>query len=138
MTSVWVLHPLPTRRVNTMKVIYEDEEYTTTYEHAINVLGRGIILCNNICELDQSVYDNFEREIYNEETGDYIDIYQWYLTPWSRFDVEYAKETFPDLIITYSEKLDLYVLCVDHFGTCWDYVLTTTTIDTHKREIGQC
>ena len=35
----------------------------------------------------------------------------------------------------YSEKLDVYVLDVTHFGTGWDYVLTDLEPTTDYKEI---
>lgn len=51
-------------------------------------------------------------------------------------DVEYLEQTF-GLLFTYSDLLDKYILCVDHFGTSWDYVEWTTTNELAKRELGE-
>lgn len=51
-------------------------------------------------------------------------------------DVEYLEQTF-GLLFTYSDLLDKYILCVDHFGTSWDYVEWTTTNKLAKRELGE-
>lgn len=96
----------------------------TTYSKAVDWCGNSIVLCNNVPEIDQSVWDNFEGNyLENEGTEDerYRDIYQWYITDCNQSDVEWLIKNF-DLIFTYSEKLDCYILCVDHFGTSWSYV----------------
>lgn len=94
-----------------------NKKYYTTYNIATHWLDGGLVLCNNISEIDPSIWDNMEFD-FDENT----EIFQWFLTNWSRGDVDYLKKTFPDLLFTYSEKLDCYVLCVDHFGTMWNGV----------------
>lgn len=58
---------------------------------------------------------------YDEETENYIDVFQYYIIDGN--SAEYFEE-FTDEIIYYSEKLDMYLLGVTHWGTGWDYVLT--------------
>lgn len=98
-----------------MKTFYTD------YSTAINWLHASLILCNNIAQIDPSIYDNMEFNFFdkNEEP---IDIYQWYLTSLNQNDVEWLNKTFKGLLFTYSDLLDCYVLCVDHFGTPWNGV----------------
>lgn len=87
----------------------------TTYRIASHWLHNSFILCNEIEVLDSHGLEfEFEWE-------DDCEIFQWYLTDCSKDDVEFLKKTF-DLKFAYSPKLDLYVLCVDHCGTSWDYV----------------
>lgn len=109
----------------------------TNYYAAVNWLHGSLILCNEIPKIDYSVWDNMRKELYDEETKEYTDIYQWYFTSYSGWSVEWMEKTFPDLIFTYSDMLDLYVLCVDHFGTSWDYVMTTCTIPVCERKQGE-
>ena len=93
----------------------------TTYKTATHWLGGSLILCNDIADVDASIFDNIRFPLYDEEDN-YIDIYSYFLTSYSNEDVNWLEKTF-GLKFTYSEKLDLYVLCVDHFGTAWDSVL---------------
>ena len=88
----------------------------TTYSIAVNYCNNSFVLCNNIAKIDPSVYDNARFE-WSEET----EIFQWYVTDCSSSDVEFLEKSF-GLLFTYSDKLDVYVLCVDHWGTSWDYV----------------
>jgi hypothetical protein len=88
----------------------------TTYSIAVNYCNNSLVLCNNIAKIDPSVYDNARFE-WGEET----EIFQWYVTDCSSSDVEFLEKSF-GLLFTYSDKLDVYVLCVDHWGTSWDYV----------------
>lgn len=100
---------------------------TTDYYTAVHWLKSAFILCNEIVENDESVIENIE---YPEWTnGDEIEIFQWFLTNMSEEDKEWMQKNFPDLIFSYSDKLDLWILCVDHFGTMWKGVPTTTNCE---------
>lgn len=114
---------------------YEKENKKVSYRRLIERISNNIWLFNNAPEL--SDYD-FEFEIgndYDEETGDYIDIYQWYLIDINHYTLEKLKElNCKDVIIAWSEKLEEYVLFVDHFGTGWDYVLTDVEYTTDFKE----
>ena len=92
----------------------------TTYRIATEWLHNDYILCNNIAEIDESIWDNC-RFNYEDEDGE---IYQYFITDASESDVAWLEENFPDLLFTYSDKLDCFILCVDHCGTGWDYVAT--------------
>ena len=95
--------------------------YYTTYSEAIKWLRNSYILCNNIVDIDHSIYDNMRFSDYDEETDSYTEIYQWFITDCSDSEVEYLERNF-GLLFTYSDLLDKYILCVDHWGTSWDYV----------------
>lgn len=62
---------------------------------------------------------------YDEETGDYQEIYQYYIISQSGFE---TLQRFTDEIVFYNEELDMYVWGVTHYGTSWDYVLTDIAI----------
>ena len=89
----------------------------TTYQIATKWLDMSLVLCNNICEIDDNIYNNMRFEWDESE-----DIYQWFLTDLTESSVEWLEENF-DLKFTYSELLDCFVLCVDHFGTRWSSVM---------------
>lgn len=93
----------------------------TNYYNAAHYLHNSLILCNNIGEIDGSIYENMRFPTYDEENEAEVEIYQWFLTSASESDVEWLEKSF-GLLFTYSEKLDLFVLCVDHLGTMWDSV----------------
>lgn len=103
---------------------YELENKKASYRTMVDWLIGDILLCNNICEVDSSVYDNMEFDSYDEENDCYIDIYQYYLCD-AHCKEELKKYGF---LFSYSDMLELDVLCVDHFGTSWDYVLTDCPI----------
>ena len=104
----------------------------TTYSIAINWLSPSLVLCNNIAEIDQSVFDNARFSFYDEDEEMETEIFQWYLTSLSLDDVEWMEKNFPDMKFTYSDLLDCFVLCVDHCGTGWDYVPTSISDDLLK------
>ena len=95
--------------------------YYTTYAEATKWLGNSYILLNNIVDIDHSVYDNMRFSNYDEETDSYTEIYQWFISDCSDSEVEYLERNF-GLLFTYSDLLDKYILCVDHYGTSWDCV----------------
>ena len=79
-----------------------------------------------------SVLDDFELfngSDYDDETGEYYDVYQYFI-----IDEQGANNLakFTDEIIYYSERADLYLLGVTHWGTSWDYVLTGYEIVNEK------
>ena len=131
--------------------------YRTNYGVAVNWLNNNFILCNEIQYIDPSLFENANFDVwhyYTDEEGNvysnesdyegegeltehYREIYQYYLTDCSEIDVEYLEETFPELLFAYSEKLGLYVLLVDHYGTNWYYVGTDTTLENAQREEGE-
>lgn len=86
-----------------------------SYKDAVEYLGNRLIVCNNIADVDENLFENFDLCNSDEE------FYQYYLTDCSKDDAERLRAWF-GLNFLYSEKLNLYVLAVDHFGTSWDYV----------------
>lgn len=103
----------------------------TTYRIATHWCNNSFILCNNIAEIDESIFENMHFDYYDEESDSYIDIYQYFITDCSEGDVEFLEKNF-DLKFTYSEKLDCFILCVDHCGTGWDYVSCPVSDDLIK------
>ena len=106
----------------------ENEERTikTNYTTAVNWLHNSLILYNEITKIDDSIWDNCR---FNFDEID--DIYQFYLTDCTESDVQYLESHF-GLLFTYSGLLDLFVLCVDHYGTRWDCVDCYTDLETAK------
>lgn len=101
----------------------------TDYYTAVHWLKSAFILCNEIVENDESVIENIEYPELTEEEMNRIEIFQWFLTNMSEEDKEWMQKNFPDLIFSYSDKLGLWILCVDHFGTMWKGVQTTTNCE---------
>ena len=131
---------------------YEKQQGYASYRTIINYFAGDIVLCNNIVEIDPTVYDNLlelEEEKYYNEEGEEIteeeyyedenaysekeehEIFQWYLCNLTSYEEEQLQKA--GIILSYSEKLDLDVICVDHWGTSWDYVLTDVKLfDTYE------
>ena len=112
------------------------EKFKTNYKVATQWLGNSYILCNGLEELDETIGNNLRFHTTYED-GSIVEIYQFFLTDCSEDEVEYLEDNF-DLKFTYSELLGLYVLCVDHYGTAWDYVYCETTNENAARKLGEC
>ena len=92
-----------------------------SFTDAVHTLGNNLILCNAIYENDPSILDNCRFD-WEDEDGNIRDIYQWYITDCNRYDVNYLEERF-HLLFSYSDMLECYILCVDHWGTPWTGVM---------------
>lgn len=115
---------------------YEKEHKKISYRTLLDYYDITPILCNNIINIEECLYDYIEvGSIYNEEEDYYEDIYQYYIIDLSEWELEDIKEKYNnELIICYSPKLENYILCVDHFGTSWNYVLTDIEYTTDYEE----
>ena len=95
-------------------------------------------LFNKAPELSNYDFEFVLNSDYDEENEEYIDIYQYYLININDYTLELLQEkNCTDLIIAWSEKLESYILCVTHFGTSWDYVMTDIewTLDYNEADI---
>lgn len=109
--------------------------YFTNYFVAVHWLNNNLIMCNDIINIDPSLYDNFRFDLYDED-GNEKEIFQYFITDCTIEDVVYLENTF-GLLFSYSDLLNKYILCVDHYGTSWDYVTAETTNKLASRELGQ-
>lgn len=108
---------------------YEKSHNRYSYKAIVDSVISQRILCNEINDifLDLEFITGVD---YDDEDFEYPEIYQYYITDLADYDVEYIKERYSDeLIIAYSNTIDKYILCVDHWGTGWDYVLTGVAIE---------
>ena len=62
-------------------------KYGTNYKVAVHWLGNAIILCNDITEKDESIFENCRFPLFDDEDNE-TEIYQWYLTDCTKDDVE--------------------------------------------------
>lgn len=112
----------------------------TNYYDAVHWLHNSYVMCNNIVNTDDSIWDNmrFGLDYDNEGNEESNDIYQWFITSACESDVEYLEKRF-DLKFTYSDKLECFILCVMHYGTAWDYVYCSDSeMDTKaKKELAK-
>ena len=88
------------------------------------------VLNNDIIQNTQNIgfWDVVSGNIFHEdEDGEeyYEEIYQYYIVSSSGFEI--LEEL--DEIVFYNETLDMYVWGVTHYGTSWDYVLTSIEIE---------
>lgn len=99
-----------------------DEEKRTgrvSYRRLIDRYIDDLVLCNNIVNIDNTVFENMQNI---DVDDDDFEIYQYYLCNLSEFERE--KLTEYGILLSYSNTLDCDVLLVDHWGTSWDYVMT--------------
>ena len=116
---------------------YEKENNRASYKTLVDRFVGDRVLCNNIVDIDESIWDNVEvGQLYNEETDEYVEIYQYFVCNVSEWEIETLKELTKDnndIIIAYSNVLGTHILMVDHWGTSWDYVLTSVPlVDTYE------
>ena len=95
---------------------YEKENKRLSYANLF-YNDDSLILCNNIA------YDFEELEQVNgfNDNDDYEEIYQYFI-----IDDNLANRLINNTheIIYYHNKLDIYILGVQHYGTSWNYILT--------------
>ena len=124
--------------ISNLEELNEEERRTgkISYSRLIERISNNLILCNNIVNIDESLFDNIVLgEIYDEETEEYTEIYQYFIIDIDDYTIEKLQEAnCNDLIIAYSEALENYILMVDHLGTAWSYVMTDIEYTTKYEE----
>ena len=77
------------------------------------------IIENEINEINEQI-----EELENEQDND-PEVFQWFIVD------DWGAKLLQDIneIVYYNEKLDMYLWGVTHYGTSWDYVLTSIKID---------
>lgn len=93
---------------------------TTSYSKAVSFIENKV-MCNNLPQVDDSVFENAEFD-WGDGDDESLEIFQWFIIDSSKSQVEWLKKSFPSLLFTYSDKLDCYVLCLNHWGTPWGAV----------------
>ena len=76
--------------------------------------------------LENEIYDINDRitELESEQ-DDEPEVFQWFIVDdWGARLLQNINE-----IVYYNEKLDMYLWGVTHYGTSWEYVLTSIKID---------
>lgn len=74
---------------------------------------------NEINEINEQI-----EELENEQ-NEYQEVFQWFIVDdWGGRLLQEINE-----IVYYNETLDMYLWGVTHYGTSWDYVLTSINID---------
>lgn len=117
---------------NIMKLSEEEKKYNkASYARVCKMYAGDMVLCNNLPQIDESVLYNCD-ELYNDEQCEFIEIYQYYLCNLSSIEKEALQDR--GVIVSYSDMLDCDVICVDHWGTGWDYVLTDSELTKNLKE----
>lgn len=108
--------------VSNVDELNEQEKKTgcVSYRRIIERYISDLVLCLKIEEIDELVWENMQNIDFDSDEE--INIYQYYLCNLTEFEKEMLLEY--GIILSYSNVLDLDVLCVDHLGTSWDYVMT--------------
>ena len=131
---------------------YETENGYASYRTIIDYFCGNIVLCNNIVSVDVSIYENMNNNglyYYNTETNEeatqedynndekgiieveYPEIYQYFICNLTDYNKEQLEKA--GVILSYSNMLECDILCVEHWGTSWDYVLTNVKLfDTYE------
>lgn len=108
----------------------EKKSGRVSYRRIIDRYISDLVLCLKINEVDELVWDNMQNVDFDSD--DEICIYQYYLCNLTEFEREMLLDF--GIILSYSNMLDLDILCVDHLGTSWDYVLTDIEWSTDYEE----
>lgn len=75
--------------------------------------------------IENEIYDINDRIMELESEQDDQEVFQWYIVD------DGGARLLQDIneIVYYNETLDMYLWGVTHYGTSWDYVLTSIKID---------
>ena len=84
-----------------------------------NESSQSKILENEINEINEQI-----EELENEQDNDH-EVFQWFIVD------DWGARLLQDIdeIVYYNETLDIYLWGVTHYGTHWNYVLTSIKID---------
>jgi hypothetical protein len=112
-----------------------NQTYQTTYAVATSYIG-SLIQAKNINGV-QCLLSSYEEVGYDidEETGEYPDVMEYYLTDLNKSRCEWLSQHF-GLMFAYCTALDLWVLLVPHCGTGWDYVRLSTDLEECVAPLG--
>lgn len=90
-----------------------------SYKEMIDFCCDNMILNNDIVSKASAAgfyFDPYCGSDYDEENDEYVEVYQYFIVSCS--DAERLAEYTNELVI-YNDELDLYILCVTHYGTPW-------------------
>ena len=105
----------------------EKETGKASYKTLIDTYVNNLILCNNIKDDDTFIFEDLQKTIckvfpYNEEEQEDIEIFQYYLTDLDSVSADTL--TKAGELVVYNNSLNLYVLCVTHYGSSWQDIIT--------------
>lgn len=101
-------------------------KYQIDYLSAVRWLNRDLIMINDdIFRIDPDFEDPFIESC----DGNPREIFQRFITNFTEDEIEWMNKYFPEVYFAHSEVLDKYILCVDHWGTSWDYCWTECRLE---------
>ena len=110
------------------------KSYTTTYSVATSHIG-SLIQGKNINGVQCLLSGETIGCDIDEETGEYPEVMEYYLTDLSKSRCEWLSEHF-GLMFEHCTALDLWVLLVPHCGTGWDHVRVSTDLEECAAPLG--
>ena len=110
------------------------QTYQTTYAVATSFIPE-LIQVKNVAGIQCLLSDEAIGYNIDEETGEYPDIMEYYLTQLNESTCKQLNDHF-GLIFARCTALDLWVLLVPHCGTGWDYVRVTTDLEQYAAPLG--
>lgn len=108
--------------------------YATTYAVATSFIHE-LIQVKNVNGIQCLLSDEAIGYDIDEETGEYPEVMEYYLTDLSKIRCEWLSEHL-GLMFEYCTALDLWVLLVPHCGTGWDYVRVSTDLEECAAPLG--
>lgn len=121
----------------------------TNFENALG--NESLVLLSTFSQIDPEAASNatsLNADVYAslniweerkrlEEYG--IDIFNFYATNLQEHIVKFYTQHYSHMLFVYSEVLDMWVLCVTHYGTPWNgvgvYKYTETEIEENEERI---
>ena len=108
--------------------------YATTYAVATSFIPE-LIQVKNVNGIQCLLSDEAIGYDIDEETGEYPDIMEYYLTQLNESTCKQLNDHF-GIMFAYCTALDLWVLLVPHCGTGWDYVKVDTDLPAAAAPLG--
>lgn len=113
--------------LNTEKYLESEKEIERALKMADTVEGinnlidyYGLSINIDGLEYDEA-RDIFETDL--RDNIDYIEFYQYFITSCGEWDIEYNQKVLRGALnLVYHPKLQLFILCVPHYGTSWDHI----------------
>lgn len=108
--------------------------YQTTYAVATSFIPE-LIQAKNVNGIQCLLSDEAIGYDIDEETDEYPDIMEYYLTQLSKSTCKQLNDLF-GLMFAYSIALDLWVLLVPHCGAGWEFVRVGTNSEQYSAPLG--
>ena len=117
---------------NSEEIEYLEEKRDAIEDKQIELIHNDLEESEEYKTLEQE-FNNLDNQIeeLKREQDEQPEIFQYYIIsdPLAKILMELTNE-----IIYYIESLDIYIWCITHWGTSWDYVLTNIKIELEESE----